>query len=463
MKIALLGGGGFRTPLAYAALESIAERARVSELVLHDVAADRLEHMRLVLDGLAEDSSRRLPVRVTTDLEDAVRGADFVWCAIRVGGLEGRLIDQNVPVREGVVGQETTGPGGICFALRSLPVLLDIARTVARAAPRAWFINFTNPVGLTTEALQQVLGSRVIGVCDTPTGLCRRVARLLDRAPCQVWFDYFGLNHLGWLRAVTDEAGDCLPTLLADADRLSQLQEARLFGVARLREIGMIPNEYLYYYECAAGAVDAVRHGRGRAEYLLKQQHAFYAERFATPRQAVSAWRTAWRERERTYMAEAAPKENAAEPNHPAPTEGYASNVAAPNHAEPTEGYARVAVDLLEALAGNTRRVMILNTANHGSLPSFDARAVVEVPCVVGSHGVTPVAVGEVPTEARSLMQQIKHVERLTIKAALEGSAAYAVEALAAHPLVGSMLIAQRIFDGYRAEHGWLRARFGAG
>jgi 6-phospho-beta-glucosidase len=449
MKIALLGGGGFRTPLAYAALESIAERAHVSEVVLHDVAADRLEHMRLVLDGLAEDSSRRLPVRVTTDLEDAVRGADFVWCAIRVGGLEGRLIDQNVPVREGVVGQETTGPGGICFALRSLPVLLDIARTVARAAPRAWFINFTNPVGLTTEALQQVLGSRAIGVCDTPTGLCRRVAQLLDRGPCQLRFDYFGLNHLGWLRAVLDnnEAGDCLPTLLADADRLSGLHEARLFGVARLRELGMIPNEYLYYYECSASAVDAVRHGRGRAEYLLKQQHAFYAERFATPRQAVSAWRTAWRERERTYMAEAAPQQNAAEPNHP----------------EPTEGYARVAVDLVEALVGNTRRVMILNTANHGSLPFFDARAVVEVPCVVGSHGATPGAVGEVPTEARSLMQQIKHVERLTIKAALEGSAAYAVEALAAHPLVGSMLTAQRIFDGYRAEHAWLRAGFGAG
>src|SRR5947209_9248420 len=192
MKIALLGGGGFRTPLAYAALESIAERAQVSEVVLHDIAADRLEHMRLVLDGLAEDSSRRLPVRVTTDLEDAVRGADFVWCAIRVGGLEGRLIDQNVPVREGVVGQETTGPGGVCFALRSLPALLEIARVVERRARHAWFINFTNPVGLVVEALKPVLGSRVIGVCDTPSGLCSRVSRLLARPSSELWFDYFG-------------------------------------------------------------------------------------------------------------------------------------------------------------------------------------------------------------------------------------------------------------------------------
>jgi 6-phospho-beta-glucosidase len=447
VKIALLGGGGFRTPLAYAALDSVADSACISELILHDVAADRLEHMRLVLDGLADQGARRLPVRVTTDLEDAVRGADFVWCAIRVGGLEGRSIDERVPVREGVVGQETTGPGGICFALRSVPVLLDIAHTVARAAPRAWFINFTNPVGLTTEALQQVLGSRVVGVCDTPTGLCRRVAQLLERSACQVWFDYFGLNHLGWLRAVVDESGDCLPWLLADAQRLRSLRETSVFGVARLRELGMLPNEYLYYYERSASAVDAARQGRGRAEYLLAQQGAFYAQRFATPGEALSAWRAAWRERERTYMTEAAPPDNAADID------------AAP----PTEGYARLAAHLLEALVRNTRRVMILDTANRGSLPCFDAAAVVEVPCVVGSHGVVPVAVGDVPTHAVSLMQTIKNVERLTVQAAIEGSAACVLEALASHPLVGSTGLARRIFDGYRAEHPWLRARFGLG
>ena len=449
MKIALLGGGGFRTPLAYAALESVAERASVSELVLHDVAADRLEQMRLVLDGLADQAEgvRRLPVRVTTDLEDALHGADFVWCAIRVGGLEGRAIDERVPVREGVVGQETTGPGGICFALRSVPVLLDIAHTVARAAPRAWFINFTNPVGLTTEALQQVLGSRVVGVCDTPTGLCRRVARLLERRPRQLWFDYFGLNHLGWLRVVLDESGDRLPALLADAERLSRLRETALFGAARLRELGMLPNEYLYYYEHSASAVEAARQGRGRADYLLAQQAAFYAQRFATPREAVSAWRAAWRERERTYMAEAAPPETAADADD----------------AQPTDGYAGVAARLLEALVRNTRRVMILDVANRGSLACLDAAAVVEVPCVVGSHGVVPVAVGEVPTDAGWLMSTIKKVERLTIQAALEGSAACVVEALACHPLVGSRSLARRLFDAYCAEHPWLRARFGGG
>jgi 6-phospho-beta-glucosidase len=447
VKVALLGGGGFRTPLAYGALRSIAERACISEVVLHDVAPDRLEHMLLVLRGLAAPGALRPAVRVTTDLEDALCGADFVWCAIRVGGLEARVIDEQVAAREGVVGQETTGPGGICFALRSVPVLVDLARTVARVAPHAWFINFTNPVGATTEALQQVLGARVIGVCDTPSGLCRRVAQLMDRTAGELWFDYFGLNHLGWLRTVSDGSGDCLPSLLDDVDRLRGLHEAALFGVERLRELGMIPNEYLYYYEHPANAVDAVRAGRGRAAYLLKQQQAFYATRSGSPADALSAWRAVWHDRERTYMAETTPDETLG---------GVLAQ-------EPTDGYAAVAADLVEALACNTRRVMILNTANRGSLPVFDARAVVEVPCVVGSHGVTPIAVGELPADACSLLQTIKKVERLTIEAALEGAAACVLEALAAHPLVGSSATARRIFDGYRAEHAWLRARFGAG
>jgi 6-phospho-beta-glucosidase len=441
VKIALLGGGGFRTPLSCGALQSIAERVRIDEVVLHDVSLERLQRMRLVLDGLWADGAPRLPVRSTTNLEEAIEDADYVWCAIRVGGLEARLIDEQVPVREGVVGQETTGPGGVCFALRSLPALLEIASLVARRAPRAWFINFSNPVGLVVEALQSVLGSRIIGVCDTPAALCGRVARVIRRSPSELWFDYFGLNHLGWLRAVVDEMGDRLPDLLADDAAVSQLLEADLFGVERLRQLGMIPNEYLHYYEHSQSSVDAVRHGRGRAEFLLAQQREFYSARFATPAAAGAGWRGAWRERERTYMAEAL-------------ADGQVDEV------EPSQGYAAIAAELLEALACNTRRVMILNTANRGSLACLDAQAIVEVPCVVGAHGAWPLTVGDVPAVAQSLIQRIKHVERLTIRAAVDGSAQLAVEALAEHPLVPSRAIAQRIFAAYRSEHVALGARF---
>jgi 6-phospho-beta-glucosidase len=445
MKIALLGGGGFRTPLAYSALQSLAQRVRVDELVLHDLDQDRLDRVRLVLDGLDDGSNTpRLPVHGTTNLIDALDGADYVWCAIRVGGLEGRLIDERVPVREGVVGQETTGPGGMAFALRSLPALLDIARAVARCAPRAWFINFTNPVGLITEALQQVLGDRVIGVCDTPTGLCNRVAALLQRSPRELWFDYFGLNHLGWLAGVRDANGDLLSGLLTNDAALGALREARLLGIERLRRLGMIPNEYLYYYDHPRSAVEAVRNGNGRADYLVEQQRAFYTTPVASGREAVGKWRGAWQERERTYMADAAPGSE-------------------PEHAEPSQGYAEVAAELLGALASNEQRIMILNVANRGSLPFLDERAVVEVPCVVGSFGAVPVAMGDVPHVARELIERIKHIERLIITASAERSAGLALEALALHPLVPTEHVAERIFDGYLAGHASLREYFGNG
>ena len=284
MKIALIGGGGFRTPLTYEALLDIAEQLPIDQLTLYDTDRDRLEQIDLVLSGIDRERGSALRRATSTDLEAAVDGAEFVLCAIRVGGLACRVIDESVPLAEGVVGQETTGPGGICFALRTVPVLLELAQVVAQRAPGAWFINFTNPVGLVTEALQAVLGHRAIGVCDTPVGLCRRVARALQADPSELWFDYFGLNHLGWLAAVRGAAGDRLPELLADDAALGSLEEGRLFGADWLRTLGMIPNEYLVYYYAAARIVDTVaERGFGRAEYLLEQQRRFYQRPMSTP------------------------------------------------------------------------------------------------------------------------------------------------------------------------------------
>ena len=201
MKLTIVGGGGFRVPLVYGALLAKPRPLPFDEVVLHDLDAARLERMGGVLHGLADERGAALPFRATTDLGDAVEGADFVFCAIRVGRLEGRVVDESVPLAMGVLGQETTGPGGICFALRTIPAMMELAETIAERAPGAWLINFTNPAGMVTEAVRRVLGDRVIGICDTPSALCRRVARALGRAPDEMWFDYFGLNHLGWLQA----------------------------------------------------------------------------------------------------------------------------------------------------------------------------------------------------------------------------------------------------------------------
>ncbi len=446
MKLTLLGGGGFRVPIVYGALLARARRLGLGEVTLYDVDDARLGLIARVLEGLARERGESLPFRATTDLDDALDGADFVFCAIRVGQLEGRVVDERVPLDEGVVGQETTGPGGICFALRTVPVMRRLAEAVAARAPRAWFVNFTNPAGLVTEAIQDVLGGRAVGICDSPTALCRRVAAALGRMPDDVWFDYFGLNHLGWLRAVHDGERDLLPELLADDERLATFEEGRLFGGEWLRSLGMIPNEYLYFYYFASDTVGAISSGvESRAEFLLRQQGRFYSANGLEPEEALAAWRSTRREREETYFAEARAAAGLEDEQH-----------------EPDEvgGYEAEALAVLEAIALNERRVLILDTANRSSLPFLDAKAVVEVPCVVGRAGAVPTAVGDVPGDARALVETMKEIERTTIAAALTGSRELAVKALALHPLVPSVNAARRIFDAYAKRQPELAGQF---
>src|SRR5919206_1995896 len=275
MKLTVVGGGGFRVPLLYGALLEKAPALSLDEVVLHDIDEARLARIATVLEGLAAERGERLPFRTTTVLDDAVEGADFVFCAIRVGQLEGRVVDESIPLALGVLGQETTGPGGICFALRTIPAMTALAEAIAERAPHAWLINFTNPAGMVTEAVQPILGGRAVGVCDSPSGLCRRVAAALGRDAGELWFDYAGLNHLGWLKGVRDRDGELLGGLLADDDRLAGFEDGRLFGGDWLRALGMIPNEYLYYFYEDAVA----RMGESpRGAYLLESQAAFYAQ-----------------------------------------------------------------------------------------------------------------------------------------------------------------------------------------
>jgi 6-phospho-beta-glucosidase len=426
------------------ALLDMAPRLRFDEVVLHDIDADRLTRIGAVLEGLAEEKGERLPVRTTTDVADAVEGADFVFCAIRVGQLEGRVVDESVPLTHGVLGQETTGPGGICFALRTIPVMVDLAQVIAERAPRAWLINFTNPAGMVTEAVQLVLDGRAVGICDSPSGLCRRVARALGREPRELWFDYFGLNHLGWLKGVRDGHGELLDALLADDERLASFEEGQLFGGEWLRSLGMVPNEYLYYFYYATDTVDAIRSSQSRGAFLLEQQRRFYADGAGeVPAESLAAWRATRHDRERTYMAEA--RSAAGDPA---------------DHVSDDGGYESEAMAVLEAMALNTRAVLILNTTNRSALPFLDEHAVVEVPAIVGRTGPVPVAIGDVPAHARALVSTMKDVERTTIEAAVARSRQKAIKALALHPLVPSVSTAREIFDGYRARLPELREAF---
>lgn len=435
MRLAVLGGGGFRVPLVHRALLADREPGRVTELVLHDLDPDRLVAIGRVLAQQAEGVPDPPRVTVTTDLDEALTGATFVFSAIRVGGLEGRVVDEQVALAEGVLGQETVGAGGIAYGLRTVPVAVAIAKRVAAVAPEAWVINFTNPAGMVTEAMARHLGDRVIGICDSPVGLGRRVARALGVDPATAWFDYAGLNHLGWLRGVHVGGRDLLPRLLADPEALRSFEEGKLFGADWLRTLGAIPNEYLHYYYFTRDAVAATRdlpHSRGAV--LTEQQRRFYETVRREPEHALAAWESARIEREVTYGAESREAAGMGDRDSDDLESG---------------GYERVALALMRAIAHDERTTLILNVRNRTTLSILDDSAVVEVPCVVDAGGARPVVVDQLPDYAQSLVCGVKAVERATIDAAVHASPAAALKALALHPLVDSVTVARRLLDGY--------------
>jgi 6-phospho-beta-glucosidase len=438
VKLTILGGGGFRVPLVYGALLGDRAEGRVTHVVLHDLDAGRLTAVARVLAEQAKDLPDAPEVSFTTDLDDALRGADFIFSAIRVGGLEGRADDERVALAEGVLGQETVGAGGIAYGLRTVPVAVDIAQRVARLAPDAWVINFTNPAGLVTEAMSRHLGDRVIGICDSPVGLGRRIATVLGANPREAWIDYVGLNHLGWVRGLRVAGRDELPRLLADPELLGSFEEGKLFGVEWLQSLGAVPNEYLHYYYFNREAVRAYQQAeKTRGAFLRDQQEQFYAEMRRPDTAALSAWDRTRAEREATYMAENRDAAGAGERD--------ADDLSG--------GYEKVALALMRAIARDERTTLILNVRNRGTLGVLDTEAVIEVPCLVDANGAHPVAVDPLPDHASGLVCAVKAVEREVLSAAESGSRTTAVKAFALHPLVDSVNVARRLVEGYTSVH----------
>jgi 6-phospho-beta-glucosidase len=421
VRISVLGGGGFRVPLI--CRELAASGLAADEVVLFDVSAPRLQ---VITDVLAADG---LPLRTTTDLDTALRGADVIFAAIRVGGLDGRVSDERNALDLGVIGQETVGAGGLSYAARAVPVVDSIARRIAELAPAAWVISMTNPAGIVAEVMAASLGPRVIGVCDSPIGLVRRacVAAGIDPGPSlarvtdRIEPDYLGLNHLGWLRGLVSGGVDLLPGLLADPARLAGIEEGRLFGADLLAALGAIPNEYLYWYYAEREALDGIIQARQtRGEHVRATQQAFYAAAAADPGQAPRLWAQASDERSHSYFAELRQGER------------DAADVA-------SGGYESIAIGLAAALTGAGRARLILNVRNDSTVPALAPDAVIETVCEVGSDGAAPLPVRPPTDHELGLMCTVKSCERAIITAALTGSAAAALRAFATHPLVASL------------------------
>ncbi|MFG3494175.1 6-phospho-beta-glucosidase [Streptomyces sp. NPDC047928] len=416
MKLAVVGGGSTYTPELIDGFARLRDLLPIDELVLVDPAADRLE----LVGGLARRIFARQghpgAVTTTADLDAGVADADAVLLQLRVGGQAARQQDETWPLECGCIGQETTGAGGLAKALRTVPVVLDIAERVRRTNPDAWIIDFTNPVGIVTRALLHA-GHKAVGLCNVAIGFQRRFAKLLGVAPGDLHLDHVGLNHLTWERGVRlggPDGQDLLPKLIAEhGDGL-----ADDLGLPRalLDRLGVVPSYYLRYFYAHDEVVRELRTKPSRA-----------AEVAAMERRLLEMYGDPALDEKPELLAK----------------RGGAF-------------YSEAAVDLAASLLGGRDAVQVVNTCNDGVLPFLPDDAVVEVQAKVDASGAVPLAVPELDPLYAGLIAQVTAYEELALDAALRGGRDRVFRALLAHPLIGQYAYAETLTDrliAHNREH----------
>ncbi|MET9116378.1 6-phospho-beta-glucosidase [Streptomyces longwoodensis] len=417
MKLTVVGGGSTYTPELVDGFARLRDTLPVEELVLVDPAADRLELVGGLARRIFAKQGHAGRIVTTTDLDAGVDGADAVLLQLRVGGQAAREQDETWPLECGCVGQETTGAGGLAKALRTVPVVLDIAERVRRTNPRAWIIDFTNPVGIVTRALLKA-GHRSVGLCNVAIGFQRKFAALLGVAPAQVHLDHVGLNHLTWetgVRLGGPEGEDVLPKLLAG--HAGAIAADLRLPRSLLDRLGVVPSYYLRYFYAHDEVVEEQRTKPPRA-----------AEVAAMERELLEMYGDPALDEKPELLAR----------------RGGAF-------------YSEAAVDLAAALlGGGGSPYQVVNTYNHGTLPFLPADAVIEVQAAVGAQGASPLPVPRVDPLYAGLMAHVTAYEDLALEAALRGGRDRVVRALLAHPLIGQHAYADRLADeliAHNREH----------
>jgi 6-phospho-beta-glucosidase len=416
MKVTIIGGAGIRVPLLVRGLAT-------SDLQIADIALFDVDHKRQrVIADLATRMAPRVRIHSETSPEAAIEGSSFVITSIRVGGAAQRAKDEAIAIARDVVGQETVGPAGFAMAMRTIPAMVGYGRLVARLAPRAWLINFSNPVSIITQAVHQESDARLIGICDTPMEMFEDAAHALGLPAMACSYDYFGLNHLGWLREVLFEGRGQLHRIWDDDQRLRSAYRSELFEPERLRALKLLPTEYLYYYYRPGVALAHLKQAgssRGRQVATLTE-HFFLDVETSVPRDLVGKYQDYLAARDGSYMTLET---------------GDTRPRVKPDWAE-LSGYDRIAVMTMRAIVHDQGAIIPLDVANNGTLPFLESDDIVEVPCRVDRNGARPQAVGPVPQQPRELIEQVKAYERATVKAALSGNRNDAIDALALNPLV---------------------------
>jgi len=412
VKVAVVGAGSTYTPELVSGLARERDRLGLRELVLHDIVTDRLEIVGGLARRMLDAQGYRGAVATTTNLDRAIEGADFVLFQLRVGGQQTRLLDETLPLPCGCVGQETTGMGGFALALRTIPVVLDIAARVREiAAPDAWIVDFTNPVGIVTRALLDA-GHRAIGLCNVAIGFQRRFAAQYGVPPERVLIDQVGLNHLTWIRAVLVDGVDVLDELLAE--RLEEIADEVELPARLLRELGAIPSYYLRYFYAHDQIVAEQRTGVPRAatvDAIERQLLDLYQDPTLTEKP------TLLEQRGGAYYSEAA-------------------------------------VGLVTSLASDGGEVHVVDVRNNGTVAGLADDDVVELPARVDAKGAAPLPQRPLAPDMLGLVQHAAAYERLAVRAALTGDPVVAHRALLAHPLIGQDSTARALLDTFLEAEG---------
>jgi 6-phospho-beta-glucosidase len=419
MKVTVVGGGSTYTPELVDGIARLRDLLPVDELVLADPATDRVEVVAEMSRRMLARADHPAKVVATSDVDAGVTDADAVLLQLRVGGQAARMQDEAWPMECGCIGQETTGAGGLAKALRTVPIVLDIAEVVRKRAARdAWIVDFTNPVGIVTRALLQA-GHRAVGLCNVAIGFERAFADLLGVAPEDVALGHVGLNHLTWERSVTVGGRDVLPELIEKhgADLAAMVDQPEWL----VRQLGVVPSYYLHYFYNHDAAVQAARGARSRGAQVA--------------------------EMERTLL------EMYADPDVDTKPELLAQRGGA--------YYSEAAINLLASLTADRGDVQVVNLRNEGTLPFLPDDAVIEVPATITASGAEAVPVDPVPPLYSGLISHTFAYEQLALEAAVHGGRDRVFEALLAHPLVGQVEtatgLADRLLAANRDHLGWAR------
>ncbi len=404
MKLAVVGAGSTYTPELVDGLVRLRELLPVDELALQDPDAERLAILGGLTRRMLDRGGHPAALSATGRLDEALEGADAVLIQLRVGGQAARMVDESVPVSCGCLGQETTGFGGLAKALRTVPVVLEIAERARELAPDAWIVDFTNPVGIVTKALLDE-GHRAVGLCSAAVVFQRHFARVLDVSPERVELDHVGLNHLTWELAVRLDGADVLPQLLSE--RAAQIAPATGLPAELVQRLGVVPSYYLHYFYEHDDVVDRQRRERSRAEEVAEI------------------------ERE---LLELYADESLAEKPELLSRRGGAF-------------YSEAAVELLAGLFGAGGDRHVVNLRNDGTLPFLADDAVVEVPACVADGAVRALTMPPLDPMHRGLVAHVSAYEELALDAALRGGRERVFRALLAHPLIGQAELADTLTD----------------